>query len=257
MDRVFGNVLVAVGLGVLWLASGFFWQMSWATALWPWADGPLSHTFVASILAAIAAGVIWIGASREWAAMAAGALNLLVIWAGWTLAFALWALQGRPQLWSYAVFSSLSALINLGIYLWARKIPLRDASPLPSLVRVSFGVFGAVLLIVGSALVLQLPRVFPWPLNPDSSVLFGLIFLGDAFYFLYAVRRPFWRFACAPLWSFLAYDVVLFVRFIPHFAAVKPEHRLSLIVYMAVLVYSAGLAVWFLFIRRTATRCSQ
>jgi hypothetical protein len=53
--------------------------------------------------------------------------------------------------------------------------------------------------------------------------------------------------------GFLAYDLVLIMPFLQHFSDVLPEQRASLIVYTTVLVLSAGLAVYYLFIHR-ATR---
>jgi hypothetical protein len=93
-------------------------------------------------------------------------------------------------------------------------------------------------------------------LNPDSSVIFGCIFLGDAFYFLYALLRPYWSNAFGQLLSFLAYDLVLIIPFVLLFDTVKPERMVGLIVYIAVLVYSGGLAVYYLLINpqtRSAT----
>ena len=118
---------------------------------------------------------------------------------------------------------------------------------MPLLVRVSFGVFIASLIFAGGALVFRIP-VFPWALNPDSSVIFGCIFIGDAFYFLYGLLNPRWHNAAGQLLSFLAYDLVLIVPFLLLFETVKPEFMFSLIVYVAVLVYSGGLAVYFLFV---------
>jgi hypothetical protein len=115
------------------------------------------------------------------------------------------------------------------------------------LVRISFGFFVLSLLLAGIALILRMP-IFPWDLNPDSSVFFGCIFLGDAFYFIYALLRPRWGNAFGQLLSFLAYDLVLIVPFVQLLGSVKPGHRINLIVYIAVLVYSAGLAVYYLFI---------
>ncbi|MFT3890440.1 MAG: hypothetical protein QM730_02300 [Anaerolineales bacterium] len=88
----------------------------------------------------------------------------------------------------------------------------------------------------------------PLDLNPDSSIIFGCIFLGDAFYFLYGLLRPNWGNACGQLLSFLAYDLVLIVPFVLLINTVKPGHMLNLIVYIAVLVYSGGLAVYYLFV---------
>jgi hypothetical protein len=118
---------------------------------------------------------------------------------------------------------------------------------MPLLVRVSFGFFIASLIFSGSALIFRLP-IFPWALNPDSSVIFGCIFIGDAFYFLYSLLYPRWHNALGQLLSFLAYDLVLIIPFLLLFKTVKPEYMLNLIVYVAVLVYSGAIAVYYLFI---------
>ena len=78
---------------------------------------------------------------------------------------------------------------------------------------VSFGIFIVSLFFVGSALIFRAP-IFPWDLNPDSSVLFGCIFIGDAFYFLYGLIQPRWQNAFGQLLSFLAYDLVLIGPFL-------------------------------------------
>ncbi|MBX3080792.1 MAG: hypothetical protein KF716_04100 [Anaerolineae bacterium] len=59
---------------------------------------------------------------------------------------------------------------------------------------------------------------------------------------------PSWHNAAGQLLGFLAYDVVLIVPFIQHFSDVIPEHRVSLIVYTTVVVGSALLAIYYLFI---------
>lgn len=90
--------------------------------------------------------------------------------------------------------------------------------------------------------------IFPWPLRPDSSTLFGCIFLGDACYFFYGLLVPRWQNAYGQLLSFLAYDLVLIVPFLELFASVSPERRLSLILYVAVLLYSGMLAIYYLLV---------
>jgi hypothetical protein len=145
----------------------------------------------------------------------------------------------------FSLASILMALASGAAFLWSRRLPLTDPRPTPMLVRVSFGIFIVLLFLAGGALILRMP-VFPWDLNPDSSVIFGCIFLGDAFYFLYGLFRPRWGNAFGQLLSFLAYDLILIVPFVLLFATVKPERMLSLVVYMAVLIYSGGLAIYYL-----------
>jgi hypothetical protein len=241
-------VFVFVGILVLTLAVGYALQMSWATSTWPWPDGRLSYIFIGSILAAIAAGVIWIGLSGEWGALAAGAITLAVTSGGMSIFLVQVAVREVGwQLWAYAALCAIFALLNVGLLLWSRRRVSRDLRSTPRLVRISFAGFGTTLLVVGGLLLLRV-SVFPWPLDPDSSVMFGWIFIGDAFYFLYGVLYPLWHNARAQLWSFLAYDIVLIPPFLAHFAEVNLEQLLSLIVYMMVLVYSAILAIYYLFL---------
>ena len=68
---------------------------------------------------------------------------------------------------------SAAVIVSLGIFLRFRRYPIEDKRPMPLPVRVSFGVFVIVLLLVGSALLLQVPNVFAWTLNPVSSALLG------------------------------------------------------------------------------------
>jgi hypothetical protein len=73
--------------------------------------------------------------------------------------------------------------------------------------------------------------------------MYGWIFLGAATYFIYGALRPMWGNAAGQLLGFLAYDAVLIVPFVRHFATVRPAHRLSLTIYVTVLCYSAIVAI--------------
>jgi hypothetical protein len=237
------------GIGFLVLTAGFFWQMAWATALWPWPDGRLSYIFLSSITAAVAAPMIWIGMSAEFGAARGGAVNLGITAAG-TAAymFILYGREQRLQLLVSAVVAAVLTLVNVGIYVWSSRQPIRERRRQPLLVRVSFGLFIVILLLVAGLLIGQAPVVFPWPLRPESSVIFGLIFLGAGSYFAVGLRSASWHGAKGQLIGFLAYDLVLIGPYLAHFAAVDPAHRLSLILYVAVLVYSGALAIYYLFL---------
>jgi hypothetical protein len=237
------------GLIVLALAFGFILQIPFVTHLWPWTDGRLSYLFIGSILAAVSVAAVWIGWAGELGALPAGSLNIFII----AVTSAVFFLQpDRVGLLPFGLTSILIALASGFAFLWSRRLPLRDSRPTPWPVRISFGIFVAVLLLTGSALILQKP-IFPWKLNPDSSVIFGCIFIGDAFYLLYGLLVPLWHNAKGQLLSFLAYDLVLIVPFIGLFQTIDAAYHLSLIVYVAVLIYSGGLAVYYLFFN-TQTR---
>lgn len=237
---------ILVGLAFLALGFGFAFQLPVAASAWPWPDRPLSYLFIGSIFGAISAAALWIGWTGEFAALPAGALNVFVTSSLCSLYFAQLATrEGRPGLWAFAAGALLAALASGAAFIWSRRLILNDARPMPSPVRASFWVFVVALILGGAALILRAP-IFPWQLNPDSSVVFGAIFLGDAMYFLWGLFHPRWHNAAGQLLSFLAYDLFLIVPFLLLFRNVAPGHMLSLVLYVIVLTFSGALAVYYL-----------
>ena len=245
--KILRGLLSFSGLIFLLFAFGFIYQMPFATSIWPWEDGRYAYRFVGSILAAVSAAALWIGWTGEFGALPAGTLNIFVIALTTTIYFFKLASQGRANMTLFGIFGALSAVASLAAFFWSLNIPLKETRPMPKPVKVSFWIFIASLFAAGGALILQAP-IFPWALNPDSSVVFGCIFLGDAFYFLYGMFRPNWHNALGQLLSFLAYDLVLILPFIGLISTVEPNRLINLLVYTAVLMYSGGLAVYYLFI---------
>jgi len=245
--KLIRTLTVIGGLFFLALAFGFTFRVPLALSIWPWEDGRYSYLFIGSILAAVSAAALWIGWTGELGILPAGSLNVFVIALTTSIYFFNLVSQGRSDMLVFGLASVLMMLTSGAAFFWSRRLPLTDSRPTPALVKISFGIFTVSLFLAGGALVLRLP-VFPWDLNPDSSVVFGCIFLGDAFYFLYGLFRPRWGNAFGQLLSFLAYDLVLIVPFVLLFDTVKPERMLNLIVYTAVLIYSGGLAVYYLLI---------
>jgi len=241
------SLILIGGLAILVLAFGFIFRVPLALNIWPWEDVRYSYLFIGSILAAVSAAALWIGWTGELGILPAGSLNIFVIALTTSLYFFNLTSRGRSDMLVFGLASILMVFVSSATFLWSRRLPLTDSRPTPMPVRVSFGIFIVSLFLAGGALVLRLP-VFPWDLNPDSSVIFGCIFLGDAFYFLFGLFRPRWGNAFGQLLSFLAYDVVLIIPFVLLFDTVKPERMFSLVVYTAVLIYSGGLAVYYLLI---------
>jgi hypothetical protein len=252
MRQVVRALLIGGGVVALILVIGYFSQMTWAIATWPWPDSRLSYIFVASIQAAIGTAMIWIGASGEFGALAAGALNLVVMMGGASAFLLIHSMQpNQAHVLAYAIGCGVFAVANLLLFLWMHRVPQPNLQPIPRVVRLSFAVFTIILVLVGVALIRKAPNIMPWVLKPETSVIVGLIFFGDAFYFLYAVLRPYWVYARAQLWSFLAYDLVLIAPLLAHFAVVKPELLPSLVVYIAVLIMSSAVASYYLFVNKT------
>lgn len=259
LERAARGLLVIAGLFNFVVAAGLAFQMEWATSFWPLPDGRFTLLFWGAVLAAIGVAVLWVGLRREWAALPAGALNLLVMMGG--ISVFLFTFEPAPDQASvmppsvipFAIGAGIIAVVNLCLFFWSPRPSTVSIQKTPMLVRFSFTLFAVVLLIVGAALALKTPNIMPWPLKPETSVMIGWIFIGDCFYFLYALLRPDWPSARAQLWSFLVYDLVLIVPFVAHIQTVPPHLRVSLILYIAVLVYSGLLAIYFLFIHQ-ATR---
>ena len=261
MDKMLRTVLILVGMVSLILAAGFCLQLPWIVQLWPWADSFSPYLFLGSITAATAASLLWIGLSGELATATGGALHLTVFYAGLAGSLFLLSRQGGDQnLFTRALVCAAGALVSLILLLWFRRYPLRDSRPMPLPVRISFGVFVAVLTLVGVGILLRVPTMFAWRLHPTSSALLGWFFLGAACYFLYGLVHSGWQMACGQLWAFLAYDLVLIVPYLLHFALVRPELMPSLIINTLVLVYSATLAIYYLLVKqstRTLRKRSQ
>jgi len=238
---------------LLVLCAGFYFGHEDTLALWPWPDGRLSYVFVASILAAIGAPVLWMGLSGELAAMRGGALDFTVTYSGIAVTLLLFGASVAEMISvkSFLTMAIVSVLFNMFLYLAVSNLPFKDNRPAPWLLRASFLLFTIILIIVAIALIMGYQTVFPWPLQPQTSVVFGWVFMGAATYFLYGFLKPVRGNVTGQLIGFLAYDLILFIPFLNHFDTVEPEHHLSLTVYSSVLTYSAILSLYFLLIHPT------
>lgn len=256
MTKMIRAGLVVVGIILVGFSVGFFTQQPWAVAAWPWQDKSLSFAFVAAMQAAIAAALFWIAITGELGAMAAGALNLIVMMGGLATYMGIQvAVTGRPIFLIYTLVCLSFAVFNLWLFQWARRQPLYDTRPLPTLVRFSYILFIFALAAVGLALIIQIPNVLPWYVEGPTAVVLGWMFLGDAFYFFYPLvqlgwAKARWHGAAAQLWSFLAYDLVLLGPFLQRLPVIDPSYRNSLIVYTLILLYSGFLALYCFFVSR-------
>ncbi len=249
--RSISLALAVSAAGPALLAIGYAAQADWATGTWPFETGRLSNLFLASILVAIAVPTLWVSATRDWGALRGSApFPFLMLTAMAVFLVGLQVFGAESGLIGYAFVMALGALYAAALIRAGIGIPLRNARPLPRLVRASFAVFAIVLVAAGVALVAGADNVIPWPADEDSLIMFGFIFCAAASSYAWGALHPAWGYAIVPLLGFLAYDLILLPPLIGHFDDVVPEQRTSLIVYVAVLGYSAALASYYLLIHR-------
>jgi|SRR5579871_6745376 len=243
--------VVAFGLLDLVLTLGYYLQWEWATSTWPWPVTPLDFLLVSSFLAGATVVILWIGFTGEWGAATGASANVGLMNLGASVyLFKCFRESGEQRLLTRAIAFAVFAAANLGVLFWSLRHRIRDKRPVDKLLRISFGLFTAVLLWASIQLLRRSPTIFPWPLEPDTSTMFGWLFLGSAVYFGWGLIRPSWHNARGQLLAFLAYDLVLLPPYLFLFSTVSPEHANSLRLYIAVIVYSTLLSIYYLFINK-------
>jgi len=247
--RALRGILVAAGMIYAVLTLGFVTRSTWATDLWPWTDTPLSYKFIGSVCGALAVGALWSGLSGQVKAVA-GSLRGLVVIYGCVGAYLLArALSGETAFRVHAMVALLTAAAALFLLVALQRLPPSEGAMrrLEPVVRGSAAVFALALMLAGVALIARLPGVFPRPLSAPSSTVFGLIFLGLSLVYADLAWSGNRSAAIVAMSGFLVYDIILLPPFLAHFSRVPPELTTSLTLYVGVLIYSAVLAVWFLF----------
>ena len=248
MNRSVAGFLLGIAAIQAAFAVAFVFQIRPAIEVWPFAGTTaLSHIFIGSILAAAAASTlwcVWAGSERALAGLALDYIAILVPFA--VLLIISVAGGGGIVLVSLAVACIAGAVFGGLLLRRALKRPWLDPRPMPRQVRAAFAFFIGALVIVGGLLVAQAPNILPWTVTPELSTLFGFMFLGAATYFTFSLVEPRWENAGGQLAGFLAYDLVLIVPFLQRLPTIDEQLRLSLVIYIGVLVVSGVLAVWFL-----------
>ena len=250
MDKLIRNILI-IFCGMQFLfAIAFFLQIPIATNLWPYpGTTPLTFIFISSIFAAAAASTLWVVLSKNYGALVGISLDYMVILTPLSIFSAfVGAKTGSTSLYIFSALCLIGAFFGLGMLLWSRRFPIDKSLAMPHLVKWSFVIFIIALVFVSVQLFFQIPNVIPWKITPELSVVIGCMFFGAVIYFLFGVLRPSWANAAGQLLAFLAYDLVLIVPFLQRLPTVIPEHRVGQIVYIAVLIYSGLIAIFYLFV---------
>jgi hypothetical protein len=253
-DRRRRSVVAGVGMGALALALAYLFAPEAVAFTWPYPITRLTFVFLAALSAAFAAPLLWVAWTGELGGLYGVGVDLALAFAGVMVGLVVLGAGVRPlPPVSFAIYG-LATVAGVWLALIGRRRPMKDARPMPRAVRSAFWAFAALLVTAALLLISRVPDVLPWQIDQDSASLVGWIFLGSAAYFVVAARRGARREANGPLLAFLAYDVVLIVPFTEHFATVRPEHRLGLVVYVAVLVVSSILAIAFLTVEMQARK---
>lgn len=242
-------IVVVFGVAALGAAYSVLRGVPEVIAVWPYDLGyGLSRVFIASMLAAIGAPVLWIGLSGDLAAIRPGAVNVIAVGVG----------LGAQAVWKIAFETPSNRLIVFAIAVWGlvvvaavmlllvRAVRWRDPRATPWLARGAFALFAFVLLVSGGLLV-QRVQIFPWLLDRDAAIAYGVMFIGAAAYFVYGLVEPVWSNARGQLIGFLAYDAVLLLPYGALWPTAAGNQQLGLTVYLAVLVFSGAVAFWLLF----------
>jgi hypothetical protein len=232
-------ILLVIATGV------FVAQPPWLADLWPFAGTtPMTYLFVGSILLAAAASIAWCLYADEPGALVGVGLDGAVIFGPVTVLVLVAGLsRGDSRLAMSAIGAAAVVVGGAALALWARRFPIRDNRPTPLIARASMAGFTVVLITAGVLLLAGVPNILPWSVTPDLSAVVGLFFVGAAAYFAYGAVRPVTGNAFGQLAGFLAYDLVLIVPFLQRLPTIVPEQRLSLYLYIVVVVYSGLLAV--------------
>lgn len=232
-------------------AVGFFFGVPFALALWPFPEtGPMSQVFVASIFLAAAASTGWCLLADEPAGLTGIGLDYLAIFGPLSVyALATGLAGGETAIAAFGVVALVGIAMGAGLVRHGRAHAFRDDRPTPTIVRVAFMVFVVALVIVGGTLVAGGllgggPVIVPWPVTDQFAVVIGVMFLGAAVYFAYALVVPVRGNALGQLAGFLAYDIVLIGPFLVRIPDVEPRFQLSLVVYTIVVTVSGLLAIW-------------
>lgn len=220
------------------------------TPVWPWpGTTPLSNLLLASLAAAAAVPTAWCAIERRERALVGIGIDYLTIFGPFAVITAL-RLGELGTNGTIFLVTCLGGLVVGGwMVLWGRRFAWHDPRPTPGAIRAAFRFFIVALLIVAGLLLAGVPDTLPWRITPDLSLLFGFAFLGAGGYFAFGLIEPRWENAVGQLLGFLAYDLVLIVPWVLGLGTVSDQHRLGLVIYIAVIVGSGLLAAWYLFIR--------
>jgi hypothetical protein len=240
------------GVFILVFSLGLFFGLPTFRQLWIWPESPhLGLAFAGSWLAGVAAPLIWIGINGQLRAIQAGTLGGVVAFGGGSVL--LWSAHNQSDNERFLYFAIVFSLIALCAFvglLWSSRLHTNGDKETPLTIRWTFLVFATILLPVGAGMALNTQGIFPAQLSPVMTRLYGWFFLGSFVYFSYGFLKPTWLNTSGHMLSFLVYDLLLIPVFLRYWPQVPDEFRLSLTVYLIILIASALFCIYYLFFNR-------
>jgi hypothetical protein len=240
-------ILIVIVIPAVLLGLGFILNLPPVTGGWPFPVSRLTHLFLAAVSFAFAAPMLYAIWRWDFAAVAGVGLTVAVSYALFSVMI-LTMIGPNQGIWLNLVLAIAVALAGFGGFLFgANRVP-KDQRVTPMWVRALFGVFAALLILSGGAMMLRVSNILPWAVDPESAQLIGALFVGNAAIFLWAMARPVWTHAIATWLAFIVYDIFLVLPLVMHLSDVLPEHTLGLWLYIGVLVVSFVGGIYALFI---------
>jgi hypothetical protein len=244
------QVTLLIGIVVFLAALGIYLSLPGFRQLWVWPHGAsLGLAFVGAWLAGGAATVIWIGVTGHFTVLRVLMLTMAIAFLGSGLRLvSQQSLPGNERYLPFALFFIASAILAAVTIRLTYRLPASgDALP-PAAIRWVFLLFSAILLLAGTALLVDRPNIFPIPLSTDVAFIYGAFFLGSFAYYFHGFLWPSALNATGQMLSFLVYDLLLIPPFLMHLSVVDDQHQTSLLVYLGVLIASALFCAYFLLI---------
>lgn len=242
-------VIAAIAAAALLLGLGYLLDVPAATATWPFPVTRITYVFLAAVTIAFAVPVAWVAWTGDNAALAGIGLTVAVAYGLFSLVV-LTLIGGNSGLIVNLALAAIVAVVGaIGFAVGRRRAPV-DTRVTPQWVRAVFVALAAILLVTGGLMLLRVPNILPWNVDLETQQLVGALFVGDAAYFLYAVLRPVWPNAAGAWLAFLVYDLILAVPLLNHFAVVREQHRVGLVLYVAVVLTTLVLSAYSLLVDR-------
>jgi hypothetical protein len=241
-------VFLADGIFFFALSAAFALQVTAVVNLWPWAEEPICIQFFAALLAAYGAGCFMLARLKDWPAAAGGSLAMLVAFGGFALQVAEAQWHGhQTQLELPAAILATVALLALGTLVMNITAGGAQEKADPRLLLL-FRVMAPLLYLVGLALLAGAHAILPWPLSPQTRALLGWVLLGFSFNYGYTALQGGRSGTRILLAGLLTYDAAMIMPLLAHITDVLPGYRLTLMLNIAVVLTTASIATFHLFV---------